>query len=232
MKLVQLLASKLFLLLVRTVCRLISFFFPDRRGKDYLPAIDEEILLKPVSELTQLIKTGRVKVERVVQAFIERINHTDPLVNAVIDRRFHDAIREAREIDDQIIGGTASPELLSKSLLGIPFVGKDHVQIKGLSFTAGLMARKGIVGSETAPIVQNLLNEGAICIGMASCPELSFSVDCSSMLYGRTNNPYDLSRSPGGSSGGGAAVVAYAGSPIAVGTDIGGEYLFIGISYL
>lgn len=214
--------QSLFLLLVHLISSLISWFSPSRRGKVYLPAIRDEILLKPATELTKKIKSGELKAERVVQAFIDRINEVEPFVNGIVDKRFSEAILEARQIDSVIQSGNVAV-LLHKSLLGVPFVGKDHVAVKDLLFTCGVVARKGLVATQDAEIISNLKAEGAICVGLGNVPELAFSVDCGNMLYGRTKNPFDLSRSPGGSTGGGAAVVAYAGSSIAVGTDIGGS---------
>lgn len=213
---------RIVLFFIFVITTVICWFSPSRKGKKYLPAIRDEVLLRPVTDLVREIKSRKLRAEHVVQAYIDRMNEVEPFVNGMVDKRFSEAILEARDIDDRLASGSAG-DLLQKSLLGVPFVGKDHVAVKDLAWTCGLVARKGLVATEDADIIHNLKSEGAICIGVANVPELAFSVDCGNLLYGRTKNPYDLSRSPGGSTGGGAAVVASAAAAFAVGTDIGGS---------
>ena len=82
---------------------------------------------------------------------------------------------------------------------------------------------QGSVATEDAPVVANLKAAGAICLGVTNAPELAFWFDSSNKLYGRTNNPHDLSRIPGGSTGGNAALISYGGSLIGNASDIGGS---------
>ena len=217
-------------MLKRVVCvlfdllaRLTGVFIRARKGRVVLPAIKNPLLLKSASELVQDIKDKKVTSEQVVQAFIDRINEVEPFVNAVCHKRFTEAILEARDIDSKLASSIGDLDLLSKPFLGVPFTGKDSIAVKDLYWTAGLVCRKGICATEDAPITARMKEAGGICLGITNCPELAFWWDSDNMLHGRTNNPYDLSRIPGGSTGGGAAVVAYAGSVLQLAGDIGGS---------
>ena len=210
-------------LILDLLARITGFFIKTRKGKHYLPAIKNPLLLKSATELANDIKTRKVSSEEVVQAFIDRINETDRYVNAVCHKRFNEAIIEAREIDSKLNATPEDPSLLSKPFLGVPFTGKDSIAVKGLYWTAGLVSRKGICAPFDATVTARMKEAGAICLGITNCPELVFWWDSDNMLHGRTNNPYDLSRIPGGSTGGGAAVVSVAGSVLQTGGDIGGS---------
>lgn len=170
------------------------------------------------------------KSEQVVQAFIDRITEVEPYVNAFVQKRFDAALVEAKAIDRQVeqelalVHSSGTPSaFLTLPLLGLPFTGKDSISVKGMYLTAGLKSRKSMRATEDAECVANLKNAGAICIGLTNCPELAFWWDSDNTLFGRTNNPYDLSRIPGGSSGGQGACLGYGGSVIGTGGDVGGS---------
>lgn len=200
-------------LVMECTAAVIGFFVKSRKGIDYLPPISDPILLQSATELADKIKNRVIKSELVVRAFIERIRAADGFVNAVVDERYEDAIAEARAIDQQIEAG-ASADLLAKPFLGVPFSGKDSIAVAGLKFTAGLVCRRDEIAYEDAGAVANLKKAGAICICITNVPEFCFWFDSDNKVHGRTNNPYDLSRIPGGSTGGNAALIAYAGSVI------------------
>ncbi|KAI1289831.1 Fatty-acid amide hydrolase 2 [Halotydeus destructor] len=208
---------------------LVGYFVETKRGLFILPPIEDNILLESATSLVKKIKKGEYKSEVVVKAFIERIKAVDGYVNAVVHRRFEEAILEAREIDrkiaDELEKGSVdgSDSVLALPLLGVPFTGKDTMAVEGLYLTAGLFWRKGMVATKDCDVVANLKKAGAICLGITNCPELAFWFDSDNTLYGRTNNPYDLSRIPGGSTGGNGACISYAGSVIGTGGDIGGS---------
>ena len=164
-----------------------------------------------------------------MQAYVERMNLVQPYINAVVQHRGDEAIEEAKQYDKKIqheLAGNPPIDgisVLSLPLLGVPFTVKDSISIKGLSLTAGLYARKGVVAEEDAAVVLNLRKAGAIPIAVTNVPEFLLWWDSCNNIYGRTNNPYDKSRIAGGSSGGEAALIAAAGTVCGMGTDIGGS---------
>lgn len=211
------------------MANVVGYFSSPRRGLFLLPPIKDPILLKSATELSHDIKSAILTSEQVVHSFITRIQEVDPLVNAVVDNRFESALREARGVDDIVLRHLQSPSqetqdyLDRKPLLGVPFTGKDSIAAEGLVFAAGLVSRKGVKASEDSTVTRRLKEAGGICLALTNSPELLLSMSTSNELFGRTNNPYDLSRIPGGSTGGGAAVLSYAGSVIGNAADVAGS---------
>lgn len=170
----------------------------------------------------------KLKCVDAVKAFKQRIEECEPFINSVVEDRFKEAIEEAEILDEKIMQELASGEknLTNLPLLGVPFAAKDCLQVKGMQLTAGFVPRKGCVQEEDAALIANLRKLGSIPIVMTNVPELAVWFDSANMLYGRTNNPYDFTRIPGGSSGGVAACVSYGGSPFGTGSDIAGSIRF------
>ncbi|RWS13754.1 fatty-acid amide hydrolase 2-like protein [Dinothrombium tinctorium] len=220
---------KLLRFVLDLIVSLIELFIPSKNGRRYLPPIKEPILLQSAVSLSESIKQGKLKSEDVVKAFISRIKEVDQLVNAVVDERFEEAIKEAQEVDRKLAaihsGNHEAGEdaILKLPLLGVPFTGKDSIAIKSMALTVGVLARKSKKADEDAVSIANIRKAGAIPIALTNVPELCMWYDSDNNLYGRSNNPYDLSRIPGGSTGGNGACIAYAGSVIGIGGDIGGS---------
>jgi amidase len=105
----------------------------------------------------------------------------------------------------------------------VPVTIKDAFETAGIVSTGGTLGRKGFVPAEDATVVRRLRGAGAIVLGKTNLPELSLAWESDNLVYGRTNNPYNLERTPGGSSGGEAAIIAAGGSPLGVGSDSGGS---------
>ncbi|KAJ1959696.1 Fatty-acid amide hydrolase 2 [Dipsacomyces acuminosporus] len=183
------------------------------------------ILLLSATELARRIRAGQLTSERVVTTYIERIKQVNPLLNAVVADRFELAIEEARAADRLISSG--SEELEGKPFLGVPITIKESVPVKGMPNTYGLVWRKDNAkyspASESSKRVENLQNAGFIVLGVTNNPELLMAWESNNTIYGRSCNPYDLSRITGGSSSGEGAIVGAAGSVIGLGTDIGGS---------
>ena len=197
--------------------------------KGKLPPISDEILLCPAHELASKIRGQVLSSEQVVGAFIKRIIDVNNLTNAVVDTRFSEALKEAKEADE-IIANTAKNSELSdlakaKPFLGVPFTTKDCFAVQGLSYTAGLLKRgqAKIKGDFDADAVKQLKHAGGIPLAVTNVSELCMWMESSNKVYGRTNNPYHLGRIPGGSSGGEAANIAAGGSPMGIGSDVGGS---------
>lgn len=206
--------------LVYVLNAVISLFHPTKRGQ--LPRIKNSIILESVTALAEKVRNGQISAESILNAYIERIKDVDPMIHAVIQNRFDDALKEAKHIDDAIKNGDLS-KFSDKPLLGVPFTCKDSIGIKDMFHTAACVKRGTIKSAEDSPIIQNLRNAGAIPIALTNVPEMVLWWDSDNKLYGRTNNPYDLSRIVGGSSGGEGAIISAAGSIFGVGSDIGGS---------
>ena len=160
----------------------------------------------------------------VIQAFIDRIHEVNPLINAVVADRFHEALEEARGIDKVLDSSELNDEksvLMTKPLLGVPVTVKESLACKGFPHSAGLVDRKNTIATKNANVVENLLQAGAIPIAVTNCSELCMWWETANNVYGRTNNPYDTSKIAGGSSGGEGAIISAAGSVCGVGSDVG-----------
>lgn len=169
-------------------------------------------------ELARWIRDRRVSSEEVVGAHMARIDRVDPKLGAVVHRRFEEARREAKDADRRVARG----EELGP-LHGVPCTIKDFFAVRGIPQTGGLVARSRAVASEDAVLVSRLRRAGAIVLGTTNVPEGGLWMETHNALFGRTNNPWDLGRTPGGSSGGEGAIVAAGGSPFGLGSDVGGS---------
>ncbi|MCB0084940.1 MAG: amidase, partial [Caldilineaceae bacterium] len=125
---------------------------------------------------------------------------------------------EARAADQALARGT-----LLGQLHGVPMTIKDSIDTADIISTGGTVGRQHFVPTADATIVARLRRAGAIIMGKTNTPELTLSFETDNTVYGRTNNPYDLSRTSGGSSGGAAAIIAAGGSPLDIGSDTGGS---------
>ncbi len=186
-------------------------------------------------ELAAAIRRRELTASEVVDAHIHLLERVNPRINAVVADRFGAARERASEIDQQVardsMRGAAVEEL--PPLLGVPFTVKESIALEGMPNAAGVVARRDHRATRTAPAVQRLVEAGAVPLGVTNTSELGLWIESENPLYGRTNNPYDESRTAGGSSGGEAAAVASGGSPFGVGADIGGSIripaLFCGV---
>lgn len=174
-----------------------------------------------VHTLTNLIHKKKISSYEVVSAFLKRIGVVNPSLNAVIAFRPEEALKEAKKADEELSKGK------SKGVLhGIPCTIKDSFDTEGIVTTGGTLGRSNFVPKKNATIVQRLKDAGVIIMGKTNTPEFTMSFLTDNLLFGKTKNPYDLSRTPGGSSGGAAAIVAAGGSPFDIGTDTGGSIRF------
>ncbi|KAB7495295.1 Fatty-acid amide hydrolase 2 [Armadillidium nasatum] len=190
-----------------------------------LPPISNLLLIEPAISLAQKIRSGKVTSEEVVKSFIARIREINPILNAVVDERFEEALEEAKEVDKFLRSTSKSQDEISKEkpFLGVPFTVKDCFCVKGLKQTAGLYARKDFVAEKDADNVRLMKEAGAIILGVTNVSELCMWWESSNTIYGRTNNPYNTNHIVGGSSGGEGCLQAASGSPVGIGSDIGGS---------
>lgn len=190
-----------------------------------LPGVKNPLLLKSATQLAQEIREKKVSCEEVVSAHIDRIKEVNKLLNAVVDERFNDAIEDAKKVDQYLSDTDLTPEEIRKQkpFLGVPFTSKESTKADGMSFTCGLVSRKGTKSTENAVVVERLKESGAILLGVTNVPEINLWCETRNNVYGQTNNPYKFSRTTGGSTGGEGSIISACGSPFGIGTDIGGS---------
>jgi Asp-tRNA(Asn)/Glu-tRNA(Gln) amidotransferase A subunit family amidase len=170
------------------------------------------------TELASRIRRREVSPVDVVEALIARIEAVNPAINAVVTTSYARARREAREAAEALARGDRGGPLM-----GVPFTIKDCHATEGVRSTSGLVARRSHVPSRDGEPVARLRAAGAILLGKTNLADNCWSGETVNLVFGRTNNPWDLTRTVGGSSGGSAAVVAACGVPFDVGSDIGGS---------
>ena len=177
----------------------------------------EDVLCASAMALGRAIRAKQVSSAEVVAAYLQRIDQVNPALNAVVQRADERARAEARAADDALARGeTRGP------LHGVPFTVKDIFDVAGVVSAAGIEERAAFVPERDAVVVARLRGAGAILIGKTNCPPWGAGVLTDNPVYGATSNPYDLGRSPSGSSGGEAAILAAGGSPLGLGSDSGG----------
>jgi fatty acid amide hydrolase len=176
------------------------------------------LTLLSASELAARIRTGEVSSREVVEAHLTRIAEVNPRLNAVIFPLFDEARVAAAAADEaQAHGEPLGP------LHGVPITIKDQFLVKGTPTTWGLKHRRDHRAAADGPLVARLRAAGAVIMGKTNIPQLLFYAEASNDLYGQSNNPWNLDRVPGGSSGGEGAIIAAGGSPFGMGADIGGS---------
>jgi aspartyl-tRNA(Asn)/glutamyl-tRNA(Gln) amidotransferase subunit A len=170
-----------------------------------------------IKEATRLLRLGSISASDLVTAHVERIERLDPHVKAYLRLTQEVSERQAEEADRKIRDGDAPP------LAGIPIAIKDVLCVKGVETTAGSQILRGFKPPYTATAVRRLFDAGAVMLGVTNCDEFAMGSSTENSGYYPTRNPHDLSRVPGGSSGGSAAAVAAGEAMISLGTDTGGS---------
>lgn len=168
--------------------------------------------------LAKAIRTRRLSSGEVVDAYLKRIGDVNPKLNAVVQEAAKTARKEAREADAAVARGD-----IKGPFHGVPMTIKDTLDTASVITTGGTQGRANFVPAEDATAVARMRSAGAILLGKTNVPEFALAPETDNLIYGCTNNPYNLSHSPGGSSGGEASIVAAGGSPIGLGSDCGGS---------
>ena len=176
----------------------------------------DELYFRSATWLARAIRARDVSSLEVIDACLARIEAVNPRINAVV-RLADDARDRAREADAALTRGRED----LGPLHGVPFTIKDSLDTAGVVTSAGTVGWRDRVPARDATVVARLRTAGGILLGKTNTPEFTWSDETDNDVYGRTSNPYDLERTPGGSSGGAAASVAAGGSPFDVGSDTG-----------
>jgi len=179
--------------------------------------VSDELTNKSATELVALIRARAVSPVEVVEAHLGRIEELNPSLNAIVTIA-EDALDRARVCEGALKNGNDVC-----ALFGLPVTVKDTIDTAGLRTASGSRIRAQHVPEQDAASVARLKAAGAIILGKTNVPEMAVPYDCDNPVFGRTNNPYDLNRTPGGSSGGEAAAIAACLSPVGLGSDLSGS---------
>ena len=177
----------------------------------------DEIVSLTATELARRVRARELSAVEVFDAFVARVEALNPRLNALV--RFDPSLgrAEARRADARRAAGDEAP------LLGVPFTVKDNIWVKGQAVSQGSKLFADFVAAEDALAVARLRTAGAVFLGITNCSEFACKGVTTNRLFGPTRNPWDLARTPGGSSGGAASAVAAGLCPIALATDGGGS---------
>ena len=177
----------------------------------------EEITTLSATKLCESIRTRTLSPVEIMEAHMRRAEALNPALNAIITFA-PDALERAHAAERMVMSGVDLPPLH-----GLPLTIKDTIDTAGLRTTSGSRVRADHVPAGDAPAVALLRAAGAIVFGKTNASELALDYNADNALFGRTNNPHDLARTPGGSSGGCAAAVSACLSPAGLGSDLAGS---------
>ena len=172
-----------------------------------------ELLFRPVSELAQMVRSGAISASELVTTSLKRIDELEPTINAFTHVAHERALQTAREIS----AGDPRP------FAGVPIAVKDNRPVAGMPLTMGSDLFGDFVADHDSYLVRRLREAGFVIVGKTVLPEMGILPTTEPRRFGATRNPWQLDRTPGGSSGGSAAAVAAGMVPIAHGNDGGGS---------
>jgi len=179
---------------------------------------DSEVIYRSASEMAHLVASREISPLELVEAHLRQIQEYQPKLNAFATVDWEGARRQAQAAEVAVQRRDSLGPLH-----GVPVSIKSSIAVAGLPWEAGTRLRQGIIAKTDAVLVARLRRAGAIILGSTNLPEMLMAYESDNPLYGRTNNPWDLSRTAGGSSGGESAAVAACCSAAGVGSDSGGS---------
>ena len=178
--------------------------------------MSQELCFLPATELAAMIRTRKISAVEVMRAHLTQIERVNPKVNAVVTLDAEGALARARAADEK----QARDEELG-SLHGLPIAHKDLFLTKGMRTTMGSPIFKDHVPDRSMLVVDRSWDAGAICVGKTNTPEFGAGSQTFNAVFGATKNPYDLTKTCGGSSGGAGVALATGMVPLADGSDLG-----------
>ncbi len=173
---------------------------------------------KTISELRELLDTKQVTSVELTTYFLERAKRMNPELNAFVTICEEEALQQAREADEYMAASGQNP-----LLCGIPYAAKDLFNTKGVRTTASSKILDQYISPYDATVVANIKEQKGVLIGKTNLDQFAHGSSTETSAYGATKNPWDVTRMPGGSSGGSAAAVAASMVPWALGTETGGS---------
>ena len=174
-----------------------------------------ELVLASATRQLELLRTGEISAVELAEAHIRQIRRLNPSIHAIVDFDEERVLAQAHVLD--------TAKSVTGALHGLPVTIKSSISAAGYLCEVGSTIHRGDVPKEDAPVVARLRAAGAVILGTTNCPEFLMAYETDNLLYGRTNNPWDLERSPGGSSGGESAAIAACMSAAGLGSDSGGS---------
>ena len=174
-----------------------------------------DLALAPAAKQLELVRTGQISVVELAEAHIRQIERVNPELNAFADFDAERVRAQARQLD-----AAREPR---GTLHGLPVTVKSSIATAGYRCEIGSLLHQGETPAEDAVVVERLRAAGALILGTTNCPEFLMAYETANLLHGRTRNPWDLDRSPGGSSGGESAAIAAGMSAAGLGSDSGGS---------
>jgi amidase len=184
-------------------------------------AISEQVALWSTTRQAAAIRDGEFTSRQLLELLVARVERINPAVNAVVTFELERARGEADAADARLAKGE-----LDGPLHGVPVTMKDALETEGIRSTGGATELHNNVPAQDAPVVRAVREAGAIVFGKTNLPRWSGDIQSFNEMFGTTNNPWNLERVPGGSSGGAAAAVATGMTSFEIGTDIGGSIRF------
>jgi amidase len=178
----------------------------------------QELTFQSACELAKAIKNRVLTSVQLLESYKERIERFNPEINAIVSTNFDSAMKKARAADKALDEGE-----IKGPLHGIPITIKDNLEVTGFPCTAGASEFENYHPTKNADLVNPLLKAGAIVIGKSNLPRFAEDFQTYNGIFGQTNNPWDATRTPGGSSGGAAAAVAAGLTTLDIGNDLGGS---------
>jgi Asp-tRNA(Asn)/Glu-tRNA(Gln) amidotransferase A subunit family amidase len=181
-----------------------------------------EVTFLPAVSMAEHVRKKIISPVELVEAHLTKIERLNPKLNAFVHVDAAGVRREARNAEAAVTSRKTSDDAFGP-LHGVPISIKSSLEVAGMRCESGTRLRAGFVAAQDAPLVARLKYAGAIVLGVTNTPELLMAWETDNLLYGRTNSPWDLERTPGGSSGGEAAAIAAGMSAGGVGSDGGGS---------
>lgn len=171
-----------------------------------------------ILEIHQNLLDKKTTIREVVDFYLKNIEENESKINSLLGIYDEEFINiQIKKVEELFVNGKYT------NMTGVPIIIKDNLCVKGQITSAGSKMLENYLATYNSTVVQKLIDAGAILIGRANMDEFAMGGSTENSAYKKTMNPLDISRVPGGSSGGSAAVVAYGGVPVAIGTDTGGS---------
>ncbi|MBL7177870.1 MAG: amidase [Desulfobacteraceae bacterium] len=178
----------------------------------------DEFAFQSAVNLVKAIQDKKISSSELLELYIERFERLNPCINAIVDTDFETARARARQADEALTNNE-----YWGPLHGLPMTIKDYINVTGLHSTYGSPIFKDNLPTTNADVVQLLIDAGAIIFGKTNLPLWAMGSQSFNEVYGQTNNPWDLTRTPGGSSGGAAAAIAAGLTGLEIGSDLAGS---------